>query len=54
MVTATMHCMYLELYLALDQAIKDIFNFQSSKGNGGFLLSIRKYTKILSVSKRLL
>lgn len=35
-VTATMHCMYLELFLALDQAIKDIFNFQSSKGNGDF------------------
>lgn len=35
-VTATMHCMYLELFLALDQAIKDIFNFQSSKGNRDF------------------
>lgn len=39
-VTATMRLMYLELFLAEYQAIKDIFNFQSLKGNGLFYIYI--------------
>lgn len=36
-VTDTMHLMYLELFLAVYRAIKDIFNFQSLKGNGLYI-----------------
>jgi len=49
--------MYLELFLAVYQAIKDIFKFQSLKGNGLYIYIFffsKKDIKILSIFKSLI